>query len=252
MPMPNIAWGITGATDKLEATFEQMEKVAAMKDVRITTFISQAGIEIILHCGLKKRLEAISDGGPYREICAPKTHGASMYLTGRFFAKEYEACMVAPCSSNSLCKLRYGLADTPVTSAVCWALKGGCPVFVLQTHLTIAHHDSPLWVRLDETVCRRCDDCPPERACKPRAITRRNKFPSINLLKCRRCMDCVRACPYNAIVGKERFRLNKRMVDQEAAEELSKVRGLAVLKEPREIGQTLERYCVELPSIRLD
>ena len=34
--MINIAWGITGAADKLEATFDEMEKVAGYEGVMPT------------------------------------------------------------------------------------------------------------------------------------------------------------------------------------------------------------------------
>ena len=248
--MVNLAWGITGASDKLEASFDQMEKIAAMEDVRISTFITQPGIEVILYYGLKKRLEAISNGDPYREICTPKTHGAAAYLAARFFAGEYEALMVAPCSSNTLCKLRYGLADTPVTTAAMWCIKGGRPCFILQTHLSIAHFDSPLFVRLKEADCRRCDDCPPETACRYQAITRKAKTPVINILKCRRCGDCVPVCPHNAIATRERIRMNKRMVDQEGSEQVAKVKNMAVLTEARQVFTTLQRYAVSLPDFR--
>ncbi len=250
--MVNIAWGITGAYDKLEASFEQVEKIAATEKVRITTFISQAGAELVLHLGLKDRLAAISNGDPYREICTPKTHGASVYLACRFFAREYDVFIIAPCSSNTLCKLYSGIADTPVTTAACWALKGSCPVFVLQTHLSIGKFDSPVFVRLKEGACRRCDVCPPVQACAPLAITRKKKLPLINLLKCRCCGDCVPACPYGAVAPRESLRLQKRMVDQVAAEKLGETKGVAVLTDPRQISQTLHRYAVQLPGLRLD
>jgi len=250
--MLNLAWGITGASDHLEATFDEMEKIAALEDVRITTFISQPGIELILYFGLKGRLEAMSNGDPYREICTPKTHGASAYLACRFFAGDYEVLFIGPCTSNTLCKLRYGIADTTVTNAAAWALKGGCSVFALQTHLRIGTADNPFYVRVKDEDCQRCDDCPPEHACRYDAIARKKKFPIINLLKCRRCGDCVSPCPYGAVVGQEHFRLHKRMVDQDAAEALSKVKNMAVLTETRQIFPTLQRYAVSLPGFQID
>ena len=250
--MTNLAWGITGAADKLEATFEEVEKVAALEDVRVTTFITKAGVEVVVYRGLKDRLAAISNGEPFREICSARSHGATSHLSRRFFSRAYEALLIAPCSSNTLCKLNCGIADTPVTNAACWALKGGCSVFVLQTHLTISRHEYPFKVRIKEDACRRCDACPPERICEFDAIKRKRKFPIIDPLKCKPCGECVSACPYDAVVADETFRLSKRMVDQEAAESLSKVKGVAVLKETRQIGQTLQRYTVKLPGMRLD
>jgi dihydromethanopterin reductase (acceptor) len=247
--MPNLAWGITGASDKLEATFDQMEKVAAIKDVRVTTFITQAGVEVVKHYSLHKRLAALSNGEPFREIIGPKTHGAATYIACRFFAREYETLLVAPCTSNTLCKFSAGIADTPVTIAADWAIKAGLSIFVLQTYMTMGMKEYPGMVRLDPETCRRCDDCPPERACKYGAITRRHKYPYINLLKCVGSLACVKACPYNAIKTGEKFRLVRRMVDQEAAERVSEIKGMAVLNETRQIEPTLKRYAVEVSGL---
>ena len=244
--MPNLAWGITGASDKLLDTFAEVEKIAAMDNVRITTFISQAGVELVKHFGLQSRLTAISDGSPWREIVGPRTHGESAYLACRFFAREYEALLVAPCSSNTLCKLSAGICDTPVTNAAMWAAKGNLSVFLLQTHMTMGQCDSPLFVRVKDEACKRCDVCPPVEVCDAEAISRsKDKFPRIRLFKCVRCGDCVPACPFGAVASGERFRLNRRMVDQEAAERVTEIKGMAVLGETRQIEPTLKRYAVE-------
>ena len=250
--MPNLAWGITGASDKLLATFDEVEKAASQDDVRVTTFITQAGVEIIRHFRLQDRLAAISNGEPYREIVAPKTHGASTWLACRFFAREYETLLVAPCTSNTLCKFCSGVSDTPVTNAASWAVKAGVSVFILQTHMTLGRMDSPMFVRLKDKACKRCDDCPPEKTCRYEAITRKKaKYPRINMLKCVRCGDCVPACPYDAIAMGERYRLSHRIVDQEAAERVSQIKGMAILTETRQIKTTLKRYTTTIPRVPL-
>ena len=246
--MANLAWGITGASDKLLETFDAVEKVAALDNVRITTFISQAGIEIVRSFSLQNRLKAVSNGEPYREIVTPKTHGASTHIACRFFAGEYEAYVVAPCSGNTMAKVRVGIADTPVTGAASWALKGGVSVFLLQTHLTIGRIKYPLAVRVIDEKCKRCDDCPPAQACRYEAITRKSKYPVVNFLKCVRCGDCVGPCPYGAIAQGEQHRMNRRMVDQQNAEELSQIKGIVILTETRQVTPTLQRYTVRLPD----
>lgn len=247
--MPNLAWGITGASEKLLATFDEVEKIAQIENVRITTFLSQAGVEIVKHFSLQNRLAAISNGEAYREIVAPKTHGATTYIATRFFAREYETLLVAPCTSNTMCKFAAGVCDTPVTNAAMWAVKGGVSVFVLQTHMAIGMAESPMFVRLKDDVCRRCDVCPPTEACPVNAIVRkRDKYPRISQLKCVRCGDCARACPYDAIAIREKLRLNRRMVDQEAVERVAEIKGMAVLTEPRQVETTLRRYAVETPD----
>lgn len=246
--MANLVWGITGASDKLLDSFDAVEKVAAQENVRITTFISQAGIEIVRSFSLQKRLTAISNGEPYREIVTPKTHGASTHIACRFYAREYEVFVVAPCSGNTMAKLRVGIADTPVASAASWALKGGVSVFLLQTHLTIGKLEYPLAVRVIDEKCKRCDECPPARACRYEAIKRKANYPVVNFLKCVRCGDCVGPCPHDAIAQGERFRMNRRMVDQQNAEELSEIKGIAILSETRQVGPTFQRYTVHLPD----
>jgi len=246
--MPNIAWGITGASDKLKPTFDEMEKVAAIKDVRITTFITQAGVEILKHASLIKRLAAISDGSPYREIVTPKSHGATNWLGARFFAREYETMLVAPCTSNTLCKFRAGIADSPVTNAAAWATKAGLSVFILQTHMSIGQMEHPLVVRVAPEECKRCDDCPPSRSCRYGAISRKDGFPFINFLKCVACGECVAPCPYRAVHQGERFKLNRRMVDQQAAEAIAEIKGMVILTETRQIETTMKRYAARLPE----
>ena len=244
--MPNLAWGITGASDKLHGAFDEVEQVAALEGVRITTFITQAGVELVKHYRLQSRLAAISDGSPWREVVGPRTHGESYYLACRFFAQEYEALLVAPCTSNTLCKLAAGISDNAVTNAAMWAAKGNVSVLVLQTHMTIGHCESPLFVRVKEELCQRCDVCQPAELCPTDALYRKkSNYPRVHFFKCNRCGECVSACSHGAVVTGERFRLNRRMVDQQAAESLAEIKGMAVLREARQIGPALKRYAVE-------
>lgn len=247
--MPNLAWGITGASEGLVETFDEVEQVAGLDNVRVTTFITQAGVELVKHFRLQNRLAAISNGEAYREIAAPRIHGATTHLATRFFAGEYQALVVAPCTSNTLCKFSAGICDTPVTNAAMWAVKGGVSVFILQTHITMGHVESPLFVRIKDALCRRCDVCQATEICPVNAIARKkDKYPRIHLMKCVRCGECVSVCPYDAIATGEKFRLNRRIVDQEASERVGEIKGMAVLTESRQVGTTLKRYAAEPPK----
>ena len=72
----NVAWGITGASQHMAATFDVFREVARWKEVRITTFLSAAGVEVVRMLGLWDDLQSISPGGAHRELLTPELAGA--------------------------------------------------------------------------------------------------------------------------------------------------------------------------------
>ena len=248
----NIAWGITGASQHMAATFDVFREAVQWKEVRITTFLTAAGVEIVRMLGLWDDLQAISPGGPYRELLTPRFAGVCTAQAVRFINGEYELFVVAPATTNTMAKIVAGISDTSVTNAVAWAHKSNRTVFVLCTHADIREIDSPFPYRIRLDRCRHCDQCPPVEVCATGALTRIMLEPMIDPLYCTMCGECVPACPHDAVERLTTVRFKRRLLDAEVVESLRNTRGTVVLDSPEQLLPTLRRYATRLPALRVE
>jgi len=229
----NIAWGITGAGHFLNETFEIFQKLKEENpDLKITSFISSAGEEVIQMYGLIKKLNTISNGGYLEEVFFERGQGASVPKTGRFLLDRYDALIVYPATSNTTAKIAYGIADTIVTNAVAQAVKGSVPVFVVPVDIAgIMESKMPYFI--DRSICMRCELCPPVQDCPQNAITEQ-----IDLLKCNGCGLCVKLCSFGAIKG-GLAKVRIRDIDSENVERLRRLEGITVLEKPAGIKNAI-------------
>ena len=124
-----VAWGITGAGDRLAETIEVMEHVKEERKskVEVQVFLSKAGEQVVRAYRLMERLEK-GFGRVVVEVDANAPFLAGWLQTGKF-----EFLLVAPASSNTVAKVVVGVSDSLLSNAVIMGLKGSVPVYVLPT-----------------------------------------------------------------------------------------------------------------------
>ncbi|MFZ2410471.1 MAG: dihydromethanopterin reductase (acceptor) [Candidatus Methanoperedens sp.] len=230
----NLAWGITGAGHFLRESFEVLKELKQKNpELKVTTFLSSAGEEVVRMYGLANELSIIS-GGSYLEECFyEREQGTSFPKTGRFLLQKYDALVISPATSNTTAKLACGIADTLVTNAVAQAVKGGVPVFIVPVDIE-GKLESKMPYFIDREICMKCEFCPPAQECPMQAIT-----DQIALLKCDGCGLCVRLCSYGAIRG-GLAKLKVRDVDSKNVRILGKLEGIRILNHPIKILDMIE------------
>ncbi|MFB0543999.1 MAG: dihydromethanopterin reductase (acceptor) [Candidatus Bathyarchaeia archaeon] len=235
-----LAWGVTGAGHFLLETFTLMREVAKRDDVKVTTYLTRAGEEVVKIYGLWNPLGEISDGGYYSEVLTEAEEGAGAPSAGRLARGVYRAIIVSPASANTVAKVRLGIADTVVTNAVAQALKSGTPVLILPTDQVTEEFETVLPHRVNREACIGCRPCPAEVACPTGALKRVEEKMKVQLTLCMGCGLCLDACPYGAIRFGERIRLKPRRIDVENVESLRKMEGLRVLGTPQELREAID------------
>jgi dihydromethanopterin reductase (acceptor) len=236
-----IAWGITGASHFLKETFETMQRVVKTNKVRVTTYLSSAGAQVVRICGLWNQLEQISNGNYLQEILTQTEEGAGSPRAGRLLRGIYRALIVSPASGNTVAKVACGIADTLVTNAIAQAQKGEVPVYVVPTDQQAGFIETTLLYRVERSECQLCKPCPIVTVCPYSAIQMRNGVPNINLTLCQNCKLCIAACPFGAVKYGEKIKLRVREVDLENVEKLRRMKGITVLEHPRQIEDVIRK-----------
>ncbi len=124
-----VAWGITGAGDKLGETLEIMEQVkkefADLVDIDV--FVSKAGLLVLKSYRLDTSLQRVF-GKMLIEVDAN-----SPFLAGWLQTGKYEFLLLAPASSNTVAKIALGIADSMLSNAAIMGLKAFTSVYVVPT-----------------------------------------------------------------------------------------------------------------------
>lgn len=224
-----IAWCITGAGHFLRDSFDVILKLKEEHpNIKITTFISKAGEEVVRIYGLDASLLNISNGSYLEERFYEKEQGSSYPKAGRLLLKKYDVLIVSPATSNTTAKLAYGIADTLVTNAVAQAVKGGVPVYIVPVDIE-GHIESKMPYFIDREICMKCEICPPKEQCQNKAIT-----DQMDLLRCNGCGICVRSCSYGAIRGGF-AKIKVRDIDSKNVKILKALEGLTIIDHPGNI-----------------
>ncbi len=249
-----IAWCITGAGHFLEESYEVFRTIkkgvgcqvsgvrdlvpetsnlkpqTSQQEIKITTFISNAGVEVLRMYGIFDKLKEISNGDYMAEIFTEKEQGSSSPKAGRFSLKKYDAVVVSPATSNTVAKIAYGIADSLVTNVVSLATKACIPVYIVPTDGSPGKVESEMPYSIDRDKCRGCDDCAPRDSCEKEAIYGA-PIPQIDLLRCDGCGLCSELCPYDAINGGV-VEIKAREIDIRNVDVLRKMEGITILERP--------------------
>jgi len=237
-----IAWCITGAGHFLKESFEAFRSIKKgvrpgpsnlkpqPSTLKITIFISNAGVEVLRMYGIFDKLKEISNGEYMEEIFTEKEQGSSSPKAGRFSLRKYDAVVVSPATSNTVAKIAYGIADSLVTNVVSLASKACIPVYVVPTDGFPGKVESEMPYSIDREKCKGCDDCEPRDRCEEEAIYGA-PIPQIDLLRCNGCGLCLELCPYGAINGGV-VEIKAREIDIRNVGLLRKMEGITVLEHP--------------------
>ncbi len=124
-----VAWGITGAGDKIAEIVEVMKELKKQSEdvVDIDVYISKAADTMLKFYRLDEDVKK-SFGKVMVEVNANSPFLAAWMQSGK-----YEFLLIAPCSSNSVAKIVNGISDTMLTNAAIMSLKAFKPVYILPT-----------------------------------------------------------------------------------------------------------------------
>jgi len=120
-----IAWGITGAGDRLKETIDVMKRLKENYSVEIRVYVSQAGEQVLKWY---KFLEEIRES--FDRFYVEK-NANSPFLAGELQIGKYRALIIAPATANTVAKIAGGIADTLLSNSALMALKSFVPVYVM-------------------------------------------------------------------------------------------------------------------------
>jgi archaeoflavoprotein AfpA len=123
---PKVAWGISGAGDKIEEIINIMKKTKAQFEdrVEIHAFASKAAEIVLKYYGLEDEVKQTF--AKY----SVEVNSNSPFLAAWMQLHKFEFLLIAPASSNTVAKIAHGIGDTMLTNAVSMSLKSFVPVYV--------------------------------------------------------------------------------------------------------------------------
>ncbi len=124
---PKVAWGITGAGDKIAEFIQVMKQVKKEYEdtVDIQVFISKAGETVLKFYGLENEVKE-----NFAKVTV-EVNANAPFLAAWMQMHKYEFLLIAPATSNSVAKIAYGIGDTMLTNAASMSLKAFAPVYVV-------------------------------------------------------------------------------------------------------------------------
>ncbi len=122
-----VAWGITGAGDKIAEIIETMKDLKKQSEgiVEIHVFLSKAA-EIMLKF---YRLE--DDLRQNFAKVTVESNSNSPFLAGMMQSHKYEFLLIFPASSNTVAKIVNSISDTLLTNSALMSLKAFVPVWIM-------------------------------------------------------------------------------------------------------------------------
>ena len=122
-----IAWGITGAGDKIAEIIELMKdlKVQSEGKVDIDVYISKNAETMLKFYGL---FEEVKKSFPKVWV---EANSNSPFLAGMVQSGKYAYLLIMPASSNTVAKIVNSISDTLLTNSALMALKAFVPVWIM-------------------------------------------------------------------------------------------------------------------------
>jgi len=122
-----IAWGITGAGDKIKEIIDTMKQFKQESEgiLEIEVFVSKNAETMLKFYNLEGYLKA-----GFTKVSV-ETNANSPFLAGIVQSGRYDFMLIMPASSNSVAKIVNGIGDTLLTNSAIMALKAFVPVWVM-------------------------------------------------------------------------------------------------------------------------
>jgi len=127
MRKKKVAWGITGAGDKILETMKCMKEIKKEYEnqVDIEVFISKSGDQVVKYYGISNDIETNFDK-VWVEINAN-----APFLAGNIQLGKYEFMLIAPATSNTVAKISMRMGDTLISNAAIMGQKADVPIYIL-------------------------------------------------------------------------------------------------------------------------
>jgi len=122
-----VAWGITGAGDKIAEIIETMKDLKQQSEgvVEIDVYVSKAADTMLKFYRLDEELKK-----SFTKVTV-ESNPNSPFLAGLMQSHKYEFLLIFPASSNTVAKLVNGIGDTLITNSAIMSLKAFVPVWVM-------------------------------------------------------------------------------------------------------------------------
>ena len=124
-----VAWGITGAGDKIAEILEVMKDLKKQSEdvVEIDVFVSKAADTVLKFYRLEDELKR-----NFLKVQV-ELNSNSPFLAAWLQMRKYEFLLIAPATSNTVAKIANGIGDTLITNSAIMSLKAFVPVYILPT-----------------------------------------------------------------------------------------------------------------------
>lgn len=122
-----IAWGITGAGDKIQEIIETMKTLQQKAEgiVEFDVYISKAADTMLKFYRLDEELKK-----SFAKVWV-EMNSNSPFLAGMVQSHKYEFLLIMPASSNTVAKIVNSISDTLLTNAALMSLKAFVPVWIM-------------------------------------------------------------------------------------------------------------------------
>lgn len=124
---PKVAWGITGAGDKIQEIIDTMKDLKKQSEdvLEIDVYLSKAADTMLKFYRLDEELKR-----SFAKVTV-ELNSNSPFLAGLMQSHKYEFLLIFPASSNTVAKLVNGIGDTLLTNSAIMSLKAFVPVWVM-------------------------------------------------------------------------------------------------------------------------
>jgi archaeoflavoprotein AfpA len=122
-----VAWGITGAGDKIAEIIETMKDLKNQSEgiVEIDVFLSKAAETMLKFYNLEGELRQ-----NFTKVTV-ESNSNSPFLAGMVQSHKYEFLLIFPASSNTVAKIVNSISDTLITNSALMSLKAFVPVWIM-------------------------------------------------------------------------------------------------------------------------